>query len=815
MAIKDNKIETLHGVLPPQAIELEEAVLGALMIDNEAINLVYDVLKPTDFYKPANSVIYDAICNLFAVGDAIDMLTVTQTVRKMGKIEMVGGTVYIMRLTNRVSSSANIETHARQLSELAIKREIITQSNDILRKAFEPDSDAFELLANIEKIGSNIGVQSFKKGAKNMLDFSKDMFASFENGASKSIKANVRELDNILGGMSAGDFIILAARPAMGKCLGKGTKVLMFDGSLKEVENIKVGDVLMGNDSTPRNVISLARGREMMYWVHQKNAMSYRVNESHILSLRRSRAENNHKNGDILNISVSKYLKSSDKFKNNYKGYKSCVNFETKELSISPYFLGVWIGDGTKSNTSITNVDIEVLEYLESYANELGLKYSKFYDKRNGCITSRITSINKKNTLLNKLKKYNLINNKHIPDDFIYNSIENRLYLLAGIIDSDGYYCKKSNSYEIRMVNEKLIKQIKFICDTLGFNTSFSTIKARIKSTGFECDAYRLRFNGNANGNIIPIRVNRRKQVFGKNKKSVSAITLEKDIVDDYYGFEIDGNKLFLLEDMTVTHNTTQAMHIARQVAMQNLAVGFISLEMTGVQLSMRNAISEYYTLRLDNYGSPNVTAMRMNTLTNKEKEGLQLAISQAPHLFNLHVNESPFMNFQKLASQAREWKRKYDIQFLVIDYLQLVKLPKSKQDTKTTEIEELCYDLKALAKELDLPILALSQLSREVEKRGDKRPQLSDLRDSGGIEQSADSVIFLYRPEYYGFMQDEAGNSTQNLLINIIAKNRNGQTGDINLFVDLGKNIIQDWQGGIFSGVKTETKNDTPQWLL
>jgi len=130
------------------------------------------------------------------------------------------------------------------------------------------------------------------------------------------------------------------------------------------VEEVQAGDQLMGDDSTARNVLSLARGREEMYWVRQNKGIDYRVNKSHILSLKRSRNEGPHTHGDVLNIEVADYIEKSNKFKTNYKGYKVAVDFEEQSLPVEPYFLGLWLGDGRTSDVRIATEDDEVVEYL-------------------------------------------------------------------------------------------------------------------------------------------------------------------------------------------------------------------------------------------------------------------------------------------------------------------------------------------------------------------------------------------------------------------------------------------------------------------
>ena len=331
------------------------------------------------------------------------------------------------------------------------------------------------------------------------------------------IKTSFPFLDEIcLGGLMPNLVLAILGRPSHGKCMGKGTKILMFDGTLKNVEDIIVGDKLMGSDSTPRTVLSLARGREEMYWIRQNKGIDYRVNKSHIVSLKKSRQEGSGNRGDIINISVEDYLKKSDKFKSNYKGYKVPVEFPEKPLDIEPYYLGIHLGDGDKSTCNLRKLDI--------------------------------------------------INNKHIPQQYLINSKENRLQLLAGLLDSDGYYSKNDNTFEIVQKNKKLAEQIVFLCNSLGFRVSMKEKKGTIKSLNFEGIYYRVSIYGNLE--IIPNKVERKKArttYTGRDWRN-TGIKVEFDKVDEYYGFELDGDHLYLLEDMTVTHNTYIASQLKEDI---------------------------------------------------------------------------------------------------------------------------------------------------------------------------------------------------------------------------------------------------------
>jgi replicative DNA helicase len=776
-------LDTGLGKIPPQAVDLEEAVLGALMLERDALTDVIDILKVDSFYKDAHQRIYGAITQLFANSEPIDLLTVKNQLVTTGELEMAGGIQYLAELTNRVNSAANIEFHARIVVEHALKRQLITVSSEIQKMAYEDTTDVFMLLDKIEQELFRISEANIRKNYADMGQIMRQALVELEMKKDQKegltgVATGFTALDRVTSGFQKTELIIIAARPGMGKCLGKGTKVLMVDGSLKKVEDVIEGDLLMGDDSAPRTVKSIARGREKMYWIRQNKGLDYRVNESHILSLKRSRNEGKHTNGDVLNITIKDYLEKSDKFKTNYKGYKVAVEFEEKEVSIAPYFLGLWLGDGHSYSSRITNIDSEIIEYMNEYALELNQTVS-IYQQVGKTTNYSITKGYKSKagfSISSELRKYNLLKNKHIPQCFLINSTENRLALLAGLLDSDGHYLVDSNGYEITQKNFELTKQIKFLCDSLGFRTSLTAKKASISSIGFESEVYRIRIYGDIDK--IPVKIERKKANPWKSPVDwkMTGIKVEFDKVDDYYGFEIDGNRLFLLEDMTVTHNTALILSACRNAAVDHgQAVAFFSLEMSSVQLVNR-LISAEAELESDKLRKGNLLPHEWAQLHAKIGK-----LTNAP----IFIDDTPALSILELRAKARRLKAQHDVQMIVIDYLQLMSGDSGGKGSgnREQEIANISRSLKQLAKELDVPVIALSQLSRAVETRGgDKKPQLSDLRESGSIEQDADMVMFIYRPDYYGITQDEAGNSVAGIGELIIAKNRAGSLDTVQL---------------------------------
>jgi hypothetical protein len=300
------------------------------------------------------------------------------------------------------------------------------------------------------------------------------------------------------------------------KCLAKGTPILMYNGSIKLVENIKVGDKLMGDDSTPRLVKSLARGKEMMYDIIPLQGNKYTVNESHILSLMNTNLQpiiiNNKvvKHNQIIDISVNDYIKTEyhhQGMNSPLKGYRVPIEFKPKRYLIEPYTFGQWLINN--------NLD---------------------------------------KSLKLKMKIMNPYNNKIILDVYKLNIRDVRLKVLAGIIDTYG-------SLTIKLNNETLIDDIIFVSRSLGL----SAYKKKTKD-----NSYLTSIIGRTK--ILPLK---RRSLYGKQINDVSTYSINIQPVgfDNYYGFEIDKNRRFLLADFTVTHNTVLGIYLACQLKVKSLVI--------------------------------------------------------------------------------------------------------------------------------------------------------------------------------------------------------------------------------------------------
>jgi replicative DNA helicase len=444
----------MYGKIPPQARDLEEAVIGALLIDKEALSEVIDILKPEVFYVDAHGIIFRAINQLFETSKPIDILTVAHQLRSNGELEMIGGAYYLSELTNKVASSANIEYHSRIVIQKYIQRKLIEISNTIIKDAYEDTTDVLELLDKAEKNIFSVAEQNLKRGSLNMEDLLADTLREIDLIRNKpnsltGVPSGFTNLDSMTSGWQKSDLIIIAARPAMGK--------------------------------------------------------------------------------------------------------------------------------------------------------------------------------------------------------------------------------------------------------------------------------------------------------------------------------------------------TAFVLNMARTAAVDHgIPVAIFSLEMNATQL-VKRIISSEVEISAEKIHHGKLNDQEWSVLSQRVEK-----LAKAP----IFINDTAGLNIFEFRAQCRRLKSAHDIQLVMIDYLQLMSgSADGKGSTREQEISTISRSLKSIAKELNIPVIALSQLSRAVESRtGEKRPQLSDLRESGAIEQDADMVLALYRPEYYGLEETSSGETTKNLAEILILKHRHGSTGTVQLSFLSEFTKFKDW---------------------
>lgn len=429
----------------------------------------------------------------------------------------------------------------------------------------------------------------------------KNQLASQLYSFSKGYKTFIGSFNNISIYGSAG----------VGKCLHPDTPVLMYNGSTKRAEDVVEGDLLMGDDSTPRIVMSICSGEDNMYKITPTKGDSYTVNEPHILSLRRSYKPKLTWSADgryrvdwcdqkgkgctksftlskyeskddallaaqefkdclpdeeiVIDISVEDYIKKSVSWKKMWKGYRVGVDFEeTEELAVDAYLIGLWLGDGSSAASEITNIDVEIIEYMKEEAKKMGMyvRAQKMTNGEDGITYYMGGNKHCVNPFLKELQANDMIKNKHIPMKYKTSSRDNRLRLLAGLIDSDGSL--SGGCYDIIQKSDKLAEDILFVARSCGFAAYSNKCKKGCwyKNEYKEAEYNRIIISGNISD--IPVLLSRKKAKGRKQIKDVLNVGITVTPVGrgKYCGFELDGNHRFLLGDFTVTHNTRLAQVI-------------------------------------------------------------------------------------------------------------------------------------------------------------------------------------------------------------------------------------------------------------
>jgi len=345
---------------------------------------------------------------------------------------------------------------------------------------------------------------------------------------------------------------IVKAATGAGKCLGEDTPIRMFDGTVKAVQDIVEGDLLMGPDSKPRRVMSTCVGVGPLFRISQRKGMSYVCNDAHVLTLQDTSTALTQ--NEVVDIPLNKYLEKSSDFKHRYKHFSVAVDYPECSTPLDPYLFGMWVGDGTKSLDKhsrpavfhITTVDKETTELLRRTADlwETNISDRENREGKEHIHTWALTTARgQPNPLLEALRS-------SVSDwtPFLINSKEKRMEFLAGLIDSDGHYDGKG--YSITQKSRDYIDKIYSLVRSLGWGCALPVAKV-VRGTTY----WRL-YLGAPRGEKPPCKLKRKQCTLTHSHSSRTSFSVEEIGEGTYYGFTLDGDGRFLLEDYTVTHNT-------------------------------------------------------------------------------------------------------------------------------------------------------------------------------------------------------------------------------------------------------------------
>lgn len=363
--------------------------------------------------------------------------------------------------------------------------------------------------------------------------------------------------------------ILLQLPTGGGKCLGKGTPVLMFDGRIVNVESVRVGDKLMGPDGLPREVIELGHGNGPLCRIVPRRGTPWICTPNHVLTLK------NTTTGESVDIALDQWKNANRNFQHLHKQYGVSVDFlPTAAVPMDPYILGIWIGDGSKSlggrssSFIVSKPDHEIAEALAEFARRLGCEFKTRVSPGKCPSHVVVTPRGQPNHALELLRSV-VGRDMKIPHVYLTASREERLQFLAGIIDTDGYI--HNGSCEIAQKRRDYADAISFVARSLGFRVLVS--EKIVKSTSY----WRMSISGDLS--VVPMRIARKKPpVRHMNKDALRTGFLVEDAgVGEWFGFTLDGDGRFLLGDFTVTHNTAVAAEIIQGAKRKGSRILFLA----------------------------------------------------------------------------------------------------------------------------------------------------------------------------------------------------------------------------------------------
>lgn len=594
-------------------------------------------------------------------------------------------------------------------------------------------------------------------------------------------------------------------------CHTKGTEIISFDGKYQKVEDISINDKLLGPDSTERTVKSLIRGNGKIYTITPNKGEPFEVNEDHILNLRWRRHEiirKTNKEGkrigtkgnfkiDFKNITIKDYIFKSNSFKNKWKLYRVGVDFPIQNINIDPYILGIWLGDGNSRDSRITNQEIEIRNYFRDYCEINNYGFSCIECPKNNTYFLNIKGLSHKDkNLVTVLRSENLLLNKHIPYSYLYNSKKNRLELLAGLLDSDGYFCQKKNEFSIIQKNKILAENIVFLARSLGFYVSITEKIAVLKredKEDYKCLVYRMCIYGD-DLTIIPTKVKRKqasKAKTGPLSVTTTGFKIEYKGVEDYYGFELDKDNLYLLKDFIVTHNSAKTTFVNQAFVMSpweycikhNIPLKIIvfSMERSIIFTHAKQLISKIFRDKGKLIDLP----VLLGWYKNKKLENVESSyINDYESYFDRMDEDIDVYEGQKTPEEIDEILLKYadsagkystingkpiytqnnsqEYVIVITDHLGLTK--KGKHKSKKEAIDTLVEIQQEYRDTNGYTFVNVSQVNRDLSK-GNKdifEPSLDHIKESGNQGEASDLVLSIFDPIRFNTQDINYGDVTK-----------------------------------------------------
>jgi replicative DNA helicase len=846
--------------VPPQNIEAEESVLGAMLVAEPSLSRVIDEVKlnAEDFYLEKHAAIFRAVHDLYAGSKPVDELSVAEALVQRNEIDEAGGRNYVAELAAKVPAAGNAKHYAEIVQQNSLLRRLLGAGQEIQGWVHEREGEPRELSERAERLLFEVAHKEQASDFRMLSEILHDEVDRLEKLSTGELEmtgtpSGFRDIDSITGGFQPGNLIIVAARPAMGKCINRNS--LIYDpltGGRRRVDELyrahERGEDVWVASLAPDLTMTRAKaaaiepnGRKPVYRMTTRLGRTLEATSNHPVLTSLGWQEIGRLAAGTR-IAVPRRLPIAER-------YGALPDHEV-------VMLGALIADGSLGGTTprfCFGKESRVLPQVEEAAHSFGVRVGKAGTRGRGTATISAGHGSGSNPVTAMLRRYGLMGTrsaeKFVPDAIFGLNDEQIARFLGVMYACDGHiYCSdRLAQIGYTTISERLAHDVQHLLLRLGIVATIRALKRPVyEGTGKV--AREIRITSQAGMRkfcelvTVPGKEEKQAQVLerldaaprmtntdtippeiwedillakghrpwadvsevsgrprnhnwhvGKRSPSRGLLTELAEVTrspaleelagsdiwwdevasvdyvgeEETYDLDVPGLRNFVADDIIV-HNSAIVANIAENVAVKRgMPVAFFSLEMSEVELAQR-----FIACRARISGDK----LRKGQVAQKDWPKVVRAcneLEEAP----LWFDDSSDLGLLDLRAKARRLHAQTQDQgglgLVIVDYLQLMRADDLRAN-RVEQVGQMSRGLKILARELEVPVLAISQLSRAPEQRSPAKPMLSDLRESGSIEQDADLVAFLYREDYYRDPEDEP----DGLADVIIAKHRNGPIG-------------------------------------
>lgn len=724
----------------------EDAVLNGVMANNDAFHDIASFIGVDQFTNGFRKRLWTAIKDRILEGEPADIVTLMEALPDDGD--------GIHELFTTMAHGSSVKVYADIVRGNWRRREAGQIAQALMKGARSADDEAIDAaIASLLELNSDVSEHEFT-GKQAMVMAWEAAQKAYENGGVlPGITTGLEGLDSILGGWHDSDLTIIGARPAMGKEQPNSSRVLMADGEWLTMGDIRVGDMIAsvdGRESFVRGVFP--QGVKDVYEFTFADKRTARCGIDHLWEVK-------YRDWEAPRVlTTAKILEMLTKKRYQRRLMVRLISGDfgrQQDFPLDPWFLGFLIGDGCfrQSTPSFSTPDAEIVGRVGAMLpNGYKLMKSGKYDYR---ISGEKGKANYLKGILESLGMWGKYSHeKWIPKQYMSGTKEQRLELLRGLIDSDGWV-ESYNCIKYASSSRQLAEDVQSLARSLGAWCSIRTVKTT------HLDSYSLTMRANDQCQFAWLKKKADRISKQKHHLSLTIDSVEFVGREECTCIQVSHDtSLYVTDNYVVTHNTALLLGLADSAAQSGFPVGLVSAEQPTIQIGAR---------RMALASQVSATTIRTGNFHEEDWPKLSMGMRNAKDR-PMWIYDRSAITLDELVGIARKWKHTHGIKALFIDYAQRITV---KGAGRIEEVSQVARGLKNLARDLNIPVIVLAQVKAAVETRDNKRPHAGDLANSDELTREADQILMLYRDEVYNEETQLRG-----IAEILIEKNRHGPTG-------------------------------------